>query len=108
MYKRRPGAQLAAILQGLLDPNRSVGKSTHATFTSTSKRLALDVQELAWSLGARARISKRQTYFRDKNGTKKAGRPSWRVTIVHPDISSLFSLPRKLRQCSKKLMRHRL
>jgi len=65
------------------------------------------VQEIAWSLGAIAKIAKRQTFY-SYGGQKKPGRPSWRVHIVHPDISQMFSLPRKVAQCRPKTMRHRL
>jgi type IV secretion system protein VirB4 len=107
-YKRSSVAQRLALLQGLLDTDGSVGNGTHASFTSTSERLARDVQEIAWSLGARAKLARRQTHFTGSLGEKKAGRPSWRVSIVHPDISRLFSLPRKVAQCKPKAMQHRL
>lgn len=107
LYKRGSAAQRVALLQGLLDTDGSIGNGTHATFTSTSEQLAKDVQEIAWSLGAKAKIAERQTYFTYK-GIKKPGRPSWRVSIVHPNISSMFSLPRKVADCTPKLMRHNL
>ena len=101
IYKRGSVAQRLALLQGLLDTDGSVGNrsGTHATFTSTSERLARDVQEVAWSLGAIAGIARRQTRFTDKHGRKREGRPSWRVSIVHPDVVKLFSLPRKVELC---------
>lgn len=107
IYKRGSVAQRTAVLQGLMDTDGSVGNGTHATFTSTSEQLAKDVQELAWSLGAIASIAPRQTYFTYR-GKQTPGRPSWRVSIVHPDVSMFFSLPRKLAECKKKTMRHRL
>ena len=107
IYKRGSAAQRLAVLQGLLDTDGSVGNGTHATFSSTSERLAKDVQELAWSLGAIAKIAQRQTHFTYK-GIRKAGLSSWRVSIVHPDVSLLFSLPSKVAKCTSKVMRHRL
>jgi len=99
-YKRGSVAQRVALLQGLLDTDGSVGSGgTHASFTSTSERLARDVQEIAWSIGAIATIAPRQTYFTDKHGEKQAGHPSWRVSIVHPEIARLFSLPRQVALC---------
>jgi hypothetical protein len=83
-----------------LDTDGSVAANgTHATFTSTSERLAQDVQEMAWSIGAIAIIRERQTRFTNKRGEKQAGRRSWRVSIVHPEIDKLFSLPRKIALC---------
>lgn len=107
IYKRGSVAQRIALLQGLMDTDGSVGNGTHATFTSTSEQLAKDVQELAWSLGGIASIHPRQTYHTYK-GVRKAGKPSWRVSIVHPDISIMFSLPRHVANCAPKVMRHRL
>ena len=107
IYKRGSVAQRVALLQGLMDTDGSVGNGTHATFTSTSEQLARGVQELAWSLGAIASIHQRQTRFAYK-GEKKAGKPSWRVSIVMQDISTIFSLPKHRQQCTKKEMRHRL
>lgn len=106
-YKAGNVAQRLGLLQGLMDTDGSVGNGTHATFTSTSEQLAKDVQEIVWSLGGRAKINQRQTFFIHK-GEKKAGRPSWRVSIVHPDVSHFFSLPRKIEACRPKKMQHRL
>lgn len=106
-YKYGSVTQRLALLQGLMDTDGSVENGTYATLTSTSERLALDVQELAWSLGAVAKIARRQTHYTYK-GEKRAGRPSWRVSIVHPDVSRLFTLPRKVAQCRTKGTRDRL
>ena len=94
-------AQRVALLQGLLDTEGSVGNGTHASFSSTSERLARDVQEIAWSIGAIATIARRQIHFTNKHGKKQAGRPSWRVSIVHSEIARLFSLPRKVALCRR-------
>ncbi len=109
MYKIGSAAQRLALLQGLLDTDGAVqgGRSTYAIFVTTSERLARDVQELAWSLGAIATIRPQQTNY-TYLGIIKDGRPSWRVSIVHPDIASLFSVPRKVESCQPKIMRHRL
>lgn len=109
-YKRGSAAQRLALLQGLMDTEGSVsgGARTHATFATTSLRLARDVQEIAWSLGAIARITNRQTHYIGRGGERLAGLPSYRVSIVHPDVAALFSLPRKVAQCGCKTMRHRL
>jgi type IV secretory pathway ATPase VirB11/archaellum biosynthesis ATPase len=107
VYKRGSAAQRVALLQGLLDTDGAVCNGTHASFGSASERLAKDVQELAWSVGAIATITEHRTSYTYK-GEKRAGRSSFRVSIVHPDVSSLFSLPRKVAMCKPKAMRHRL
>jgi type IV secretory pathway ATPase VirB11/archaellum biosynthesis ATPase len=108
IYKRGSSVQRLAMLQGLLDTDGSVGHhGKGATLTTTSYQLAKDVQELAWSLGAIASISPRQTHF-TYNGQRRAGRPSWRVNIKHPDLTSFFSLPRKVSLCRPASISHRL
>ena len=108
IYKQGSLEQRLAVLQGLMDTDGSVGNGTHASFSSTSERLARDVQELCWSFGAITKIKEWQTYFTGTDGEKKAGKKSWRVSIVHQDISQFFSLPRKLKECTHKVMQHRL
>lgn len=109
VYKRGSVAQRLALLQGLMDTDGSVGRhGTSATFTSTSEQLAKDVQEIAWSLGAVASISLRQTHFTNKHGKKQAGLPSYRVNIMYSDVSRFFSLPRKLDKCRPNPVERRL
>jgi conjugative relaxase-like TrwC/TraI family protein len=108
IYKNGSVAQRVAILQGLMDTDGSVGNGTCASLTSTSEQLARDVQEIAWSLGARAKISPRQTYCSNGKNGRVAGKPSWRVSIVHPDVSMMFTLPSKVAKCTKKVVKHRL
>lgn len=92
--------QRLALLQGLLDTDGGVeSRGTKASYTSTSERLARQVQELAWSLGAIAKIKDRVTSYTDKDGLKRQGRRSWRVNIRAHDISRFFSLPRKVAAC---------
>ncbi len=101
IYKHGSITQRTSVLQGLLDTDGSVcgPRGTHATFTSTSEQLARDVQWIAWSLGAVAKISERQTHCMYKS-IKRDGKPSWRVSIVYPNVSDFFTLPRKLSQCA--------
>lgn len=109
MYKCGSVAQRLALLQGLLDTDGSVGtKGASATFSTTSKRLAHDVQEIAWSLGAVSRLVSRQTHFTNRFGIKTAGRLSYRVSIAHVDASLLFSLPRKAEAAQPRTYQSRL
>lgn len=94
-YKYNSAHIRLAILQGLLDTDGTVSKNGYnVSFSSTSKQLALDVQELVWSFGGKAVISNRQTYYTYK-GFKKAGMPSFVVRISLPAHISPFRLGRK-------------
>lgn len=114
IYKRGSVAQRLSLLQGLLDTDGHVGgvgpngRGTHACFVTTSNRLALDVQEIAWSLGAIAKIVPHQTEAVNKDGSRKQGKLSYRVTIRHPDPGCLFSIPRKAERCRVKAREDRL
>lgn len=87
------------LLRGLLDTDGTVDKGGRVSFSSTSRKLAQDVQWLVWSLGGKAWIRNRQTYFTYK-GVYKAGRPSYNVEIQHPKVSALFKLKRKKARCT--------
>ena len=89
IYKQGSVAQRRGILQGLMDTDGTVGSGgTYGRFHSVSIRLAKDVQEVAWSLGAIASI-----------GSCDPGpsRPLrlYRVYIRCPEAGDLFELPRK-------------
>mgnify|MGYP001612758544 CR=1 FL=1 len=81
-----------ALLQGLMDTDGTAGKTGEAVFYSTAPALIDAVVFLARSLGGKAKISNRQTYFYHK-GIKKAGRPSWSVRLTMPVCP--FRLQRK-------------
>lgn len=106
-YKAGSVAQRYALIQGLMDTDGSA-EGTIASFSSTSERLALDVQEIVRSLGGIASIAPRQTFYTDEDGAKRAGRPSWRLSIRHPELKRLFSLPRKVQSCRKSQTARRL
>lgn len=83
-----------SLLQGLLDTDGFASKDGSITFTSTSKRMAKQVQELVWSLGGIATITPKQKYF-SHNGEYKAGRESYNVGIKIKNPSRYFHLTRK-------------
>ena len=106
-YMQGSVAQRLELLRGLLDTDGSVSKQS-AEFTSVSKRLAQQVQQLAWSLGATASISSRQTSYTATDGTKALGKTSWRVLIAGANIADFFSLPRKAEAVSDRQTEARL
>ncbi|EED6472190.1 hypothetical protein XI41_25495, partial [Salmonella enterica subsp. enterica serovar Derby] len=87
------------LLRGLMDTDGTVNKDGgQPSFCSTSKALALGVQELVRSLGGIATISEKKpkyTYL----GEKKDGRLAYNVFIRHKTPSKLFHLPRKKELC---------
>lgn len=93
IYKFNSPEVRLAILQGLMDTDGSITVRGGADFNSVSRRLAEDVVELVRSLGGKASISPRQTYYTHK-GERRAGQPSYRVLIRCGDIP-LFRLERK-------------
>lgn len=82
------------LLQGLMDTDGTVQKSGSITYSTVSKQLALDVQELVRGLGGIACIRPRQTYYTWK-GEKKPGQLSYEVDVHHKTPSKFFRLPKK-------------
>lgn len=83
-----------SMLQGLMDTDGSVSKN-HLEFSSSSKKLAEDVQEIVESLGGTSKITIRQTSFTHKN-EKRLGAISYRVHISLPNGIVPFRLKRKV------------
>lgn len=71
--------QRLELLQGLLDTDGFQSKS-YNEFSTTSKQLAKDVQQLAWSLGFDSRIKSRMGKYK-KNGVVIETRLNYRVII---------------------------
>lgn len=71
--------QRLELLQGLLDTD-GYQTSSYNEFSTTSERLAYDVQQLAWSLGYRCTIRSRMGKYK-KNGECITTRLNYRVTI---------------------------
>jgi len=86
-----------AILQGLFDTDGYSSKGNGIEFSTTSERLAKNVQEIVRSLGGRASIRSRMGKYR-KNNIVIETRINYRVQIVFPEGSSIkpFKLHRKL------------
>jgi len=88
------------ILKGLMDTDGSIDKKGWIEFSSISVQLANDVQFLVKSLGGRANISKRQTFYY-KDDLKIQGEDSYRVSIKIKGVE-IFKLPRKLKRQKDK------
>ena len=98
LYKYSKVEDRISLLRGLMDTDGNIDKGRPSvTFNSTSERLARDVREIAWSLGARASIKERKNTYYTKNGEKVFCRNLWRVYITFQRESGInpFQLKRK-------------
>jgi LAGLIDADG-like domain len=88
-YSRASIAQRRALLAGLLDTDGTVSPAGQVQYSSTSRRLALDVYDLVASLGFRPTIREHRATLDGRD----CG-PCWTIgfTTTDPD---LFRLPRK-------------
>ena len=68
------------LLQGLVDTDGYV-KGCGVEYTTTSEKLSKQVVFLVQSLGGRAKIIKRRSSYRDKNGKKVECRDKYRIFI---------------------------
>jgi replicative DNA helicase len=87
-YLRAAEAQRRALLAGLLDSDGTVAPTGNVQYTSTSRRLAGDVQELIVSLGYRCTVAQRAV-----NGRSPATSTAYTVNFSPPD--DVFRLERK-------------
>lgn len=94
-YKMSTIEERWKLLQGLMDTDGTIDTRGHLSFTSTSERLAKDVQWLVRSLGGNATLSRHDSY-RVNNGVKKQGLPAYTLYLQYKEKSKFFSLPRKL------------
>jgi len=106
LYKRVSISQKWALVQGLMDTDGTVGKKHNRkggdiSFTTVSKRLANDLQEMLWSLGATCTITSRVPTFRYK-GIKKLGQRAYTLHVGYAYPKQIFRLPRKQDRCLNK------
>ena len=99
-YKTASVADRLNLVQGLMDTDGYVSKNGVLIFYSTSEQLVDDFVEVIHSLGGVAKKRSKQTYY-THNGEKRAGRPSFTVTIRFTNPVDLVSLPRKLDRVSR-------
>jgi len=95
-YKEISFQQRISLLQGLLDTDGTIDKKgSNASFSTTSKKLAHDVQELLWSIGATCTITSRIPKYTYKNEIKE-GRKAYTLFFNHNNgLKQFFSLSRK-------------
>lgn len=86
--------QKIQLLNGLFDTDGHVNETGSIEYSTTSLKMALQVQYIVRSIGGLCKLKERQTYYPYK-GEKKPGRISYRLNIRHNDPKILFTLPRK-------------
>lgn len=104
-YKNGSLKQKLDLLQGLMDSDGTVDKSSHLSYSTTSIVLAKDIQELIWSIGGICKISEKQTFYSvEKNGLKNVikGKISYNLHIRYHSPKDLFRLKRKKELVSSK------
>lgn len=85
------------LMQGLIDTDGTIGVGNGcASFSSSSKQLAEDFVFLSKTLGARAWLNTKKTFYRDKDGIKCNGLLSYRISILLPPNILPCKLERKL------------
>lgn len=94
-YKAGSYQQRLELVQGLMDTDGTVSKDgATVSFSTSSKRLAEDLQEVIRSLGGTATITTKEPFYL-KDGERQYCNTSYIVYIRHRDRKSLFSLSRK-------------
>lgn len=99
MYKMASVEDRTNLIQGLFDTDGTVDKRGNVSFTTTSEQLAVDVQEIVWSLGATCTITTRNPSYTYR-GQKKQGSKAFTLVISSPTSARFFSLPRKVERCN--------
>ncbi len=107
-YFNASATQRLDLLRGLLDTDGTVDKLGVVSFTTSSPRLARDVQQLAWSLGCIATPGavKHPTY--SHRGEQRTGLPAHTLFLQHPEPATLFTLSRKVARTVRPKARARL
>lgn len=101
MYKFGSIAQRWALIQGLFDTDGTIGKNSrhNVSYSTTSKRLAYDIQEVLWSLGIMSSIHPRSNK-RDWNESETFDYHV-HVKVQNKDKEKFFRLPRKLERARR-------
>jgi len=96
IYKNLSLNNKKELLKGLFDSDGTIGKNGNISYSTVSKQLAIDIQDILWSMGCICKIVETQKFYKDKNGDKKAGKLCYRLNVRTDKHSDLFHSPRKL------------
>ena len=84
------------LIRGLMDTDGYVSRYSNTSYSTSSKTLALSVQQLIRSVGGIAKITERSPFYTTDDGTRVPGKLSYTVNIQVIDPTMLFSCSRKL------------
>lgn len=97
------------ILRGLLDSDGTAEKTGAIVFSSSSRTMALQVRDLARSVGCLSACNKKATPHFTYKGVRKQGIDAWVVTISPPNHKLAFFYQKsKLERASHKTRLQRL
>lgn len=94
VYKQSSSKDRLWLLRGLMDTDGYTG-GNGAEYTTVSKQLAEDIQELVWSLGGKATISTKIGSYKNLAGIKIDCQKSYRLYISFNNNANIFNLKRK-------------
>ncbi|MGA4542159.1 LAGLIDADG family homing endonuclease [Uniformispora flossi] len=96
-YKLASAKGRLELLRGLLDADGTIDATGRVEFTSCSRQLALDVQEVVRSLGGHAALNVKTKVFytSPSQKTPKAASPAYRLQNINMPFDNPFRLPRK-------------
>jgi phosphate starvation-inducible protein PhoH len=115
LYKFSSIEDRIELLRGLMDTDGTVNEKTgEASYTTTSKQLALDVIDLVKSLGGRSILRERNRIEKTSNIVDRNGKPrvitskliSYEFTISLPDHINPFYISRKAKRFSCNYIHH--
>lgn len=91
IYKYGDISQRYELLQGLLDTDGSIGLDGSVSFSTTSKKMLIDVQEVCWSLGFLTSISVEKRHCKYTSGAAY----TLKIKTSSDNKMNLFTLSRK-------------
>ncbi len=95
VYKTASVSQKEALIAGLVDTDGHIGGCGKSISISTSsERMAKDIQEIIWSIGGIAKITSKIPTYTYK-GEKKNGLRNYSIAIRYPTPRNLSKLSRK-------------
>lgn len=97
IYKNSGINQKIDLIAGLIDTDGYITKTGSISISTSSEKMAYDVQEIIWSMGGICKISTKQPYYSYKN-IKQEGK-------INYNLSIRLNNPKRLSKISRKYSR---